>query len=135
MSHKLDKAEFLSITASMRWAKIDEIVDACDQADYWTEEFLDGAVLEAKKSATRRLIKQLKDNEGMPLFHSVEATSPESGEPIKVYMQEELFVVDDYRAVVTYHDGKASYHKSMAKKLNRRCYDRYRVSVLPGLAA
>lgn len=133
MNRKFDRTMFLAITTKIDWAGIDDLVDACDEADFWSDEFLTNAVGDAKKACVSHLMKQLKDEEGMPLFHSVENTDPETGQISKVYMQEVLFNADDYRVVIHYHQDKASYHQDMAKKLDERCFRQYRISFLPGL--
>ena len=131
---KVDKSAFLTITSGMGWASIDKIVDACDDADFWTDEFLDNAVQEAKKAIARRLMKQLKDDEGMPLFHSVLTKDTETGETAKVYLQEVLFNPADYESVIQYHQDKGNQHFRMARKLNERCFTHYKISFLPGFS-
>lgn len=132
MSSKVDSQRFLAITASLRWAEIQEIVDACDRASFWSDDFLESAVNEAKKSLVRRLMGQVRDREGHRVFHSVETHDPETGETVKRYMQEALFEVDDYRVVVTYHRDREQHHGREARRLNERCRQKYGISVLPG---
>lgn len=129
---RLDGENFRKITSKLKWAPIEDLVEACDSAEFWTEDFVSRALGIAKRDAIRHLIRGIRDDEGEPLYHSVEVTDPETGKSTKVYMQEALFQVEDYRVVVNYHESKASRHSARAKKMNQRCLDRYRVSILPG---
>lgn len=134
MKQTLSRTMFQVITTGMQWSDVDAIVEKCDESDFWSEEFLAKALENAKRSEVRHLMKSLKDDEGMPIFHSVERTDPETGESRRVYMQEVLFNPDDYRTVIEYHMYKATYHEKIARKLDERCRNQYRMSFLPGFA-
>jgi len=132
MQQTLSRTLFQVITTGMQWSDVDDIVARLDENDFWTDEFTAKALENAKKAEVRHLVKSLKDDEGMPIFHSVERTDPVTGETKKVYMQEVLFNPDDYRTVIEYHMYKANYHEKIARKLNDRCQQQYRMSFLPG---
>lgn len=120
-----DKSTFEAITGNADgWASIDALVDACEQAGFWGADFVQAATVQAKKSHVRKLIKSLKDKEGWPVWASVETTN-ESGETVRVYKQETLFDIEDYRKVVNYHAGVAQHHVAMARGYARRCKKRF----------
>jgi len=120
-----DKARFQEIMGNAdQWNTIDELVDLCEQEDYWTEDFLEGAVVEAKKAHIRRFIKQLHDDEGWSVWASVE-TQTEDGETIRRYKQEVLFDVEDYRQLVSYHSDRSAYHAKKAEGYATRCKQRF----------
>lgn len=120
-----DKTRFMELIGEAEnWTSIDDLLTACDKADFWTEDFLDSVAERAKKSHLRRLIRSLKDGSGWPLWASVETTN-ESGEPVRVYKQEFLFDVGDYRQVVKYHSERSAHHRKMASGYAKRCKERF----------
>ena len=106
------------------WASIDELVLACDDAKFWSKDFLDTVEDKAKKSEIRRLIRSIKDGESWPIWASVE-TITESGETVRQYKQELLFDVEDYRKVVKYHGDRSTHHRTMAVGYAKRCKNRF----------
>lgn len=118
----------------MRWASIDDLVDACDEAGLWSESFENGALESAKKAYVRRLTKQLKDAQGIPVFESIDQIDPETGEKRRVYMQPDLFSVEDFRVVVAAHYERSEYHLRIAKIRADQCRQKYGVMVLPGFS-
>jgi len=124
-----DKARFQEIMGNAdQWNTIDELLDMCEQEGYWTEDFLDNAINAAKKDHIRRSIKQLRGEDGWSLWASVETQTLE-GEPVRVYKQEVLFDVPDYRQVVTYHGDRSKYHAMKAKGYASRCKERFGVQL------
>ena len=120
---------FAQITGNLDgWATIDDIMDVCDSAGFWTDDFLHEAEGKAKKSAIRRLIKSIRGQDGSPEWASVVMTD-EAGEPQRIYKQETLFDVADYRQVVEYHVGRSEYHKETAKGYANRCKKRFNVQL------
>ena len=120
---------FLAIMGNAdSWSTIDELVDACDKAHYWDKDFQASVAVQAKKAKIRHLIKKAKDGEGFPVWASVEATN-EDGKTVRLYKQEALFDVNDYRQVTEYHADRSHYHKAMARSYAKRCRQRFGVQL------
>lgn len=120
-----DRERFESLMGNAdKWASIEDLVSLCDDAGYWSDEFYAQAQGSAKKSMVRRLIRTLKDDTDFPVWASVETTN-EDGKNVRVYKQETLFDVDDYRQVVSYHSDRSSYHATVAKEYAKRCKVRF----------
>lgn len=121
----MNQDRFLEATsAANAWAKIDTLVALCDEHGFWNDEFLSHTADNAKKAFVRRMIKTLKTDDGDPVWASVETTDDE-GKTVRVYKQETLFNVDDYRQVVSYHGDRANHHREMALGYARRCKKRF----------
>lgn len=116
--------KFLSATRSGDWATIDDLINQLDQHDYWDTDFYTKVLDQAKKAHARRMIKQVKDAEGWPVFASVK-TQDADGTTVRVYKQESLFDPDDYFQVVNYHHGVAQHHLTMAHGYAVRANTRY----------
>lgn len=118
---------FTQITANADgWASINDILQLCDSAGFWTDDFLEEAEDKAKKATIRRLMKSIKGQDGAPEWASV-VIADEAGQPQRIYKQETLFDVADYRQVVEYHVGRSEYHRETAKGYARRCKKRFNV--------
>lgn len=131
MNAALAKAieRFTQITGNMDgWATIDEIVSLCDDASFWTDGFLADAEDKAKKSVVRRLIKSIRGIDSAPEWASV-LTTDDDGKPQRIYKQETLFDVEDYRQVVTYHADRSRYHRITAEGYAKRCKQRFNVQL------
>lgn len=123
-----DKSRFQELMGNAdNWASIDDLVALCDEAEYWTDEFMEGVAAHAKKDHLRRLIKTLKED-GWPLWASVE-TKDEAGETCRIYKQELLFDIEDYRQVASYHNDRSRYHRRMAAGYKTRCKKRFNVQL------
>ena len=116
------------VATATEWETIDQLVTICDQGDYWTDSFFDQALINAKKFHIRRMIKSLKGDDAFPIWASVEVTN-KAGEDIRVYKQERLFDVSDYRQQIRYHADRAGYHQKLIKWLVRRCQARFQVQL------
>jgi hypothetical protein len=112
---------------------IEELVAKCDQANFWADDFFETVVDVAKKSTIRRLIRDVKDEFGWPSIASIE-TINEAGETVRVYKQEALFDVEDYRQVIYYHGDRSRHHRNMAVGYARRCKLRFNRQLPLGLA-
>ncbi len=124
-----DKARFQALMGNAdAWMSIENLVGLCDREEFWKDDFIAGALGDAKKAHIRRLIKQLKDEDKWPLWASVETTN-EEGETERVYKQELLFDPNDYRQVVEYHSKRASYHRKTAEGYAARCRKRFDVQL------
>lgn len=112
------------------WQTIDDMVDRLDRVDAWNDIEVEQVVREWKKTQVRRAVKQLKDDQGWPIFASV-VTLDSGGNESRVYKQEVLFNHSDYIQVVTYHADRASYHWRMASGYRDRASRRGHQIPLP----
>ena len=106
------------------WTAIDELTELASEAELFTEEFLRAALEHAKKSYLRQIIRSLKGPDGFPLLVSVERIGSD-GVKRRVYRQESLFDVDDYKQVVQFHAAQATHHRDMAAAYAQRCKNRF----------
>ena len=124
----MTKTRFEEIARSTEFAGIDTYVELCDDAGYWTLEFLQNATLDAKKSHVRRMIKTLKNDDGTPVFANIVVTDPD-GERQHVYKQEVLFDVTDYIQVVSYHVKGARIAYQTALGYKKRGEERFKTPI------
>lgn len=120
--------QFKQITASQSWATIDELVQACDDADFWEAGWLAATTSMAKKARVRRLIRQVKDDDGWPAIASILITN-DDGNPQRLYKQEVLFNPEDYLQTVNYWIGRAQYDMKMAEGYRDHAHKRYGVQL------
>ncbi len=111
------------------WMTIDEVVALCDEAGFWDRDFETRALANAKKAKIRRAIGQLKDKHGLPKFPSIMITDDE-GVKKRVYKQETLFDVEDYKTIVNCHVALANHHRDRAIEYVKRCERRHEVQLL-----
>ncbi len=124
-----EKERFTQAVANAHeWGTIDDLIEVCDDAGYWSEEFLSHTEAAAKKSHVRRMIRSLKSADDWPIWASVESQN-EEGKTVKMYKQETLFDVEDYRQIVRYHAERSDYHHHMAKGYAKRCRKRFGVQL------
>jgi hypothetical protein len=119
---------FLRLTKSKGFLSIEEIVARLDAGDFWTDEFLESAIFEAKKSLARKFAREAKDKNGERVFHSIENVNSD-GDTVRVYKQEVLFNKEDYRQVIGYHVQRSDYHKGEAKRMQVACLKRCGVQI------
>jgi hypothetical protein len=86
------------------------------------------AVSNAKKAQIRKVISKLKDKDGFPLFPSITIVDDE-GKRKRVYKQELLFDVEDYKTVVNYHAKLSNHHRDMAEGYAKRCEKKHQVQL------
>lgn len=128
MNAALLREKFSEIASGLDgWATIDKIVEACDAAGFWGENFLLEVESAAKKSAARKLMKSMR-NGNAPEWASI-VTTNEDGEEQRIYKQETLFDVEDYRQVVRYHVDRSKYHKDTAQAYADRCEAKFSVQL------
>ncbi len=106
------------------WTAIDELAELATQAELFGEDFRRDALTYAKKNYLRRMIRSLKGPDGFPLMVSVERIGTD-GKKRRVYRQESLFDVDDYKQVVQFHAAQATHHQGMAGAYAERCKKRF----------
>lgn len=111
---------------SNEWQTIDGLVAVCDEAGCWGIGFTQRATANAKKSQIRKVVSNLKDEDGFPLFPSITIIDDE-GKRKRVYKQETLFDVEDYKTVDNYHARLSNHHKDMAEGYVKRCEDKHDV--------
>lgn len=124
----MNREVFLDATSTTQWATIDEIVSKLDDAGYWDEEFQAGALLDRKKAHVRRQMKSLKDENSWPMFANV-VTRDADGNEARVYKQETLFDLNDYRQTVRYHVEAGQHHIRMAIGYRAQAFKRYQVQI------
>ena len=116
--------------ARLSWATIEELVAECDNAeDFWDAQWLATAVSSAKKSLVRKYIREVKDEEGMPLWHSI-VTVDTTGMECHQYKQEVIFDKEDYLQVIQYYIDRTTYTMRMAESLRDRAIKRSYVEQL-----
>jgi hypothetical protein len=100
---KMSVKEFAPIAELVQdWMTIEDIVDLCDEHNFWPPEFLEGAVRQLKKVAVRNLARQIKfDTQGNPIeLVSLIQRNEKTGKEERAYKQQHLFVLDDYVQVI-----------------------------------
>jgi len=115
--------EFDSLTSQRGFQHIDDIVDTLDDAGFWKETWLAETTRRAKKAKIRGLIKQSKDADGWPTWASIVIANPD-GTTDRLYQQERLFDMEDYRQVVTYWVSYAEHGRRMAEGYRDRMIKR-----------
>ncbi len=115
------------LSSSNEWQTIDDLMAICDEAGYWESDFESRALTNAKKMRIRKIISKVKDKDGFPLFPSV--TILDDGKKKRVYKQETLFDVEDYKAVVNYHASLSNHHRDMAEGYVKRCEKKHQVQL------
>jgi len=122
--------QFKQITAgNQAWNTINDLLELCDTAaDFWEAAWLKTATAAAKKAVIRRFVRQLKDEDGWPAIASIVVTETD-GTQQRIYKQEELFHVEDYRQVVSYWVGNTQYSMKMAEGYRDHAAKRYAVQL------
>ena len=77
------------LDAAAGWHDIDELVSKMDEAGLFPPEVVSSALGKAKKTYARRILSQMKDKDGFPLYPSVNVTDAD-GEKQRIYKQETL---------------------------------------------
>lgn len=119
---------FTEIVQVTSWVSIDEIRRMLDKGDYWSPEFEESALDQAKNAYIRHQMRQIKDPGGFPLFASVKMTDDE-GDEVRVYKPETLFDLDDYRQAANYHADRAHHHILMSAAYRSRGEERYKTAI------
>lgn len=116
----LDRNAVLAVLGELEWFDIGAAQSALDDADIWTDDWLEGAVDRAKRDEIRDILRNAKGEVGLPAFGSVEN---EDGQ--RIYKAERLFDVDDYVQVIDHHAGKAQHHSTLARRWRDRGIQRF----------
>lgn len=120
----MNREAFIKATEKTKWATVEELMQSLDDAGYWDEPFELSVLVEQKKAHIRRMMRQLKDDDGWPLFANIVVQDKE-GSPKHIYKQQALFKLEDYRQVVGYHVATAQYHIKMARGYRRHAHTRF----------
>lgn len=129
MSHKLHET-LIEVTREMSWLGIDEIWERVAEAGGFDDEPINGeAVRRYQMVLLRRELKRLKDATGFPTFASIVRADAESGESKRVYLQEQLFDIEQYRQVIDYHANRTNYHAGVARRYAKRAEERYGIQI------
>lgn len=107
---KTTNNKFVSAVEDLEWAEIGDIVERLDRIpQFWENVMKAENIRDAwKRSFVRRKIKQIRDNQGFPLFASIETLV--DGEPVRVYKREDAFTAEDYKKAAMYHGNTAAYN-------------------------
>lgn len=120
----MSKERFIEITQEEQWSTIEQYLERLDDNDFWTREFEVQALAIAKKDYIRRTVRGIKDESGWPIIASI-VTTDEDGEEVRVYKQEHLFNLEDYKQVATYHQERGRYHMKTANGYVERANARF----------
>lgn len=93
---------------------IDAMIDLLDDAGFWKESWLTTTTRRAKKATIRSMIRQSKDPSGWPTWASIVVANPD-GTSDRLYQQERLFNLEDYKQQVAYWIGYAEHGMRMAE--------------------
>jgi hypothetical protein len=105
---------FTEATANNQWSTIDDLLSVTKQNPELENLILKGDSNDRMlKIGIRQLIKQLKNEEGMPVYASIK-TEDANGNAVYVYKQETLFDVSDYEQTVDFHSKRVVHHAQMA---------------------
>lgn len=105
---------FTEVTASSNWSTIDDLLEVTKQNPELENLILKGDLNDKMlKIGIRALIKQIKNEDGFPLYASIK-TADADGNPIHIWKQETLFDVSDYEQTVDFHSKRVIHHAQMA---------------------
>lgn len=122
----MNRQAFVHATRDAEWASIDELCDMCLEAeDVFTDDDWEQARRSYAKTRIRREMKKLTDETGFPLFASVHTRDPQTGKTKRVYKQEALFDIDDYRAVIEEYAGRVKHDCEMMRGYKNRAETRF----------
>ncbi len=126
MSHDaMSHDTFVAATGDAAWVSIDEIVQRLDEITFWSEDFIESSLESRKKAWIRKEIKNVRGEDGWPVFASVVTMDTDNQETTRIYKQERMFDRDDYAQVVRYHEDRSQYHHHMAAGWAERAADRF----------
>lgn len=108
------------------WVDIDTLTDAAisDSEFNFEEGPIARAARGEMKSQVRRLIKKLRGADGVPDFASI-IRKNEDGDKVRVYKQETLFDMNDYRQTINYWHQAKKYAGKMEHGYRKRCRERF----------
>ncbi len=124
MDKKMSRRVFIEALKSKDFMTTDQAVARLNKRNYWDDEQINDAILEFKKTHVRRMIRQVKDERGRPVFANIEITDGE-GETRNGYMQVALFDVEHYRQVIDYNIKCAQHFIREAYHYQKELRERY----------
>jgi hypothetical protein len=107
---------------------IDQLINHLDKRESWPKEFLTQVEYHGKREKLRSLIQHIKDEQGHRIVYSL-ARRDEMGRVEHLYVNEELFDVNDYREVVVDYYVSISQDHAAARHLRTNCYRRYGIEI------
>jgi hypothetical protein len=130
MSTKLgiDLNELRAALRNVKQGRIEELLEIAIDSDLFSNEFKDGSFLRSAKTELRRALRQLETDEGVPEWWSTKEVD-EDGKEHRVYRQELLFTVEDYKLVIGEYVENSNRYAEVAKGLKKRCYAKFRVQI------
>ena len=106
---------FTDLTSDVKWATIDEIRQTLDaNGDFWAQALTMDSDKTVKNLIIRRLMKSIKNEEGQPIYASIQTEDKATGEVVRVYKQETLFDIEDYVQTAEFHSARVVHHAKMA---------------------
>lgn len=133
MSLSLREALIAASQQLGNWANVEAFLDALDDVgDFdWLDVIQsdDNAIKRYKLTRIRRDLKQLKDETDFPVFGSVLKRDRDTGAEERVYKQEALFELDDYRQITAYYVDRANADAFMARAYRERALTRFGVEL------
>jgi len=104
---------FTKAINQVEWMTIDNIVNEVKKHPELAERLLSDSRDKTLKFNCRQMLRSLKTDDGLPLFASIVEADP-TGKETRVYKQESLFNIEDYKQVVNYHGQQVVHHARMA---------------------
>jgi hypothetical protein len=101
------------------FATIDDIVEAMEAAHLFDNERQQAVVNKWKKQEARRIVRTLKDDSGWPVYFSIKIDDGAGGTK-RVYAQEALFDLEQYKQAINYFSQASVRAAAMANELTRR---------------
>lgn len=112
------------IMATTNWSDIDSLRKKLEESGYFTPEFLSTAMRNAKNQAIRSALNKHKDADGLPKYVSIIRTN-DKGKKERVYKQETLFDMGDYKQVVRYRYDRVRHEVDVTKIYISRAFARF----------
>ena len=117
--------QFQALIADLGETTVDQIKDRLDAHNHWDEDFYTAVLDRAKRSDIRQALRRLKGPDGRPLWYSVVGNAEEEDAGKRLYKQEALFNVEDYRQVIGAAIARAQYWQGQAAHLRDNLHKRY----------
>ena len=122
------REHFLRVTQLRRWGTIQAYIDLCRAQGYVIPTFYATTLAHMERIHVRRRLKQVTTAQGWPVFGNI-ARVRDDGRPERVFLQEDLFGLEEYRQIVAYHYGMARHHLFKAQTYREHAKARYGVQL------
>jgi hypothetical protein len=125
----MNRERFLKVARQWDWANIDDIFQrALDDGRIFDHQDYVRAFERAAKAELRKVMRDAKDENGEPIFASIERMT-EEGEKERIYKQETLFNPDDYKQTVKYFGGLSRKAWKEMQRYRDNCHKRYGIQI------